>query len=248
MAHEGGHEQADDSRTHHEWEGGPFGKGNGADQVFCQSGVLQGQPQGKAAGYQPEHVPAHFLQVFLGDGFRNGKDGNGNHGDGIGVQPVYSLARYPQQDGNGKGDVNDNGLGGFQEFPSHLQFQFLLGDGEQPQQEKPCNQNHDDDERNAEHEPFAEGDVQPHTLQRLQRDCVGGRADRRSNAAEVGGDGDGQGKGGAAFVFRSEQGQHRRQDGEHHGGRSRVAHKHGEKSRYGHQPQKYEFGIGAEGF
>ena len=75
MAHEGSHEQADDSRPPHEREG---------------------QPQGKAAGYQPEHVPAHFLQVFPGDGFRNGKDGDGNHGDGIGVQPVHALTRYPQ--------------------------------------------------------------------------------------------------------------------------------------------------------
>ena len=247
MAHEGGHEEADEAGADEQHDGVPFAEGDGVDEGAGEVGVLQGEAEGEAAGDEPEGFPAHLPQVVFGDDLGDGEDGDGDDGDGVAVQADV-VAHDPEEDGDGEGDVDDDGFRGFEEFAAHFEFNFFLVDGEHFEQQEPCDDDHDDDEGDAEEHPFAEGDAQAHVAEGFEGDGVGGGADGGADAADVGGDGDAEGEGGATAVFRGEDGQDGGQDGEHHGGGGGVAHEHGEEGGDAHEPEQDEFRVFAEGF
>ena len=96
--------------------------------------------------------------------------------------------------------------------------------------------------------PVTKADVNTGLLQGTLGGSVGRGADRRADTTQVGSHGDGQGQTDLSLIIGRKLGKHRGEQGQHHGGGSRIGHEHGENGDHDEEAQQHNGRIGAEEF
>ena len=256
VAHEVRHEKADDTAANHQSERRPGSERNRLNQVSGKASRVEAYTQGKTTGNEPEHVPAHRVQVLLGNHASQGKHGHRDHGNRVIVDTVNILAGNPQKHAHDEGDVNDNRLGARIELASTFDIQghFLHLDRVDLEEEEPSDNHQNNHVRNTKGHPLAEGHrvgnevaTGNSIVQGTEGNGVRRRTDRGTHTTDVGTERNGKGKGSLAAVVLVEELEHRSEDGKHHGSGSGIAHEHGERSRNEHEAEKHELRVLAEG-
>ena len=256
MAHEVRHEEADDTAANHQGQRRPACKRDSLDKVGGKTRSVEANTQGKTTGHEPEHVPAHGVQVFLGNHAGQGEHGHRNHGDGIVVDTVDILTGHPQNHAKDKGNVNDNGLGAGVELARTFDVQDHLFhlDGINLEEENPGYHHEDNHVGDTKGHPLAKCHGVCHqvaaghgVVQGTEGNGVRRRSDRGTHAADVGAKGNSEGKGCLTAVIGFKELEHRSENGKHHGGGGGIAHEHGEHGGNEHKAQKHELRVLAEG-
>ena len=256
VAHEVGHEQADNTAANHQGKRRPACKRNRLDQVGGKASRIQADTQGKATSHEPEHVPAHRVQVFLGNHAGQSKHGHRDHSNGVIVNAVDTLTGHPQDNAQNKGNVHDNGLGAGVELAGtfNVQDHLLHLDRVDLQEQEPSHNHQDNHIRDTEGHPLAKGHGVRNqvatgngVVQGAEGDSVRRSADRGTHTTDVCTERNGESKGSLTAVVFVKELEHRGQDSEHHGGGGGVAHEHGEHGGDEHEAKEHELRVLAEG-
>ena len=256
VAHEVRHEKADDTAANHQGERRPACKRNRLDQVSGKASRVQAHTKSKATGHEPEHVPAHRVQILLGNHAGQGKHGHRDHSNSIIVDAVDTLTGHPQNNAHNKGNVDDDCLGARIELAGTFDIQdhLLHLDRVDLQEQEPSHNHQDNHVRDTEGHPLAEGHGVRNqvatgngVVQGTKGDGVRRSTDRGTHTTDVGTERNGKSKGSLTAVIFVKELEHRGQNGEHHGGGSGVAHEHGEHGGDEHESEKHELRVLAEG-
>ena len=262
VAHEVRHEKADNTAANHQNKRRPACKRNRLDQVSGKASRIEANTESKTTGHEPEHVPAHRVQVLLGNHAGQGKHGHRDHSNRVIVNamarnnPDTILTDHPQNHAQGKGNVHDNRLGACIELTGtfNVQDHFLHLDGVNLHQQNPGNDHKNKHIRNTKFHPLAEGHGVRNevttgngVVQGTEGNGVRRSTNRGTHTTDVGSERNSKSKGGLTTVIFVEELEHRSEDGKHHGSGSGVAHEHGEHGGNEHEAEEHELRVLAEG-
>ena len=256
MAHEIRHEQANDTAADHESKRRPACKRDRLDKVSGKASRIEANTQGKTTSHEPEHVPAHRIQILLGNHAGKGKHGHRDHCNRVIVNTVNVLARHPQKHTHDKGNVNNDSLGARIELAGTFNIQDHLFhlDRVNLHEQEPSNYHQNNHVRNTEGHPLAEGHrvrdkvtTGNGIVQGTKGDGVRRRTDRGTHTTDVGTERNSKGKSSLTAIVFVKELEHRGEDGKHHGCGSGIAHEHREHSRNEHEAEEHELRVLAEG-